>query len=178
MSLREMINLYNLIKKTLQIDGDIAEVGVFKGGSAKIICEVKENKKLHLFDTFKGLPPTNSRYDTLTEGIMHETSLEQVKNYLSGYKNVYFYQGIFPDTAKKLTNTQFSFVNLDVDIYESTKKSLEFFYPRLNKGGIILTHDYNDVLTPGVKIAFNDFFTSKPEQIIELWDTQAMIIKI
>ena len=40
------------VKATRKLSGDIAEVGVYRGGSAMIICEAKGNKKLHLFDTF------------------------------------------------------------------------------------------------------------------------------
>lgn len=44
MSIREMHNLYTLVQKVKKISGDLAEVGVYKGGSARIICEVKGQK--------------------------------------------------------------------------------------------------------------------------------------
>ena len=52
----EAYQIYSAVEKTAKIEGDIAEVGVYKGGSAKLICEAKETKNLHLFDTFNGLP--------------------------------------------------------------------------------------------------------------------------
>jgi O-methyltransferase len=177
MTLREMINIYRLVDKTLELPGDLAEVGVYQGGSAKIICEAKGNKPLHLFDTFEGLPSPDETIDKLVKGDMHNTSLELVKHNLNGYEDVNFYKGYFPDTAGPVKDKSFSFVNLDTDIYESTKSCLEFFYPRMEKQGVLLTHDYNDTRTPGVKKAFDEYFGSKPEYVIELWDTQAMIIK-
>lgn len=72
---------------------------------------------------------------------------------------------------------KFCFVHLDVDLYKSTKDCLEFFYPRMVRGGIILTHDYNYVFK-GVKKAYNEFFANKPEAVIKLADYQALMVKV
>ena len=66
---------------------------------------------------------------------------------------------------------------MDGDIYESTLEGLRFFYPRMNKGGIILSHDYCSLGFPGVKRAFDEFMSDKPEPVIELWDSQALVVK-
>jgi hypothetical protein len=52
----EAFQIFRAVKQTSKINGDIAEVGVYRGGSSKLICEAKGNKRLHLFDTFEGLP--------------------------------------------------------------------------------------------------------------------------
>ena len=52
----EAYYIYMAVKRTQKVPGDIAEVGVYKGGSAKMICSAKGDKHLHLFDTFEGLP--------------------------------------------------------------------------------------------------------------------------
>jgi hypothetical protein len=70
---------------------------------------------------------------------------------------------------------QFSLVNFDVDTYESTKKCLEFFYPRMNPGGVILSHDY--ITAPGVQKAFDEFFVDKPEPVVETAGSQCIVIK-
>jgi len=178
MSLREMLNIYELVGRTTDMKGDLAEVGVYQGGSARLICEAKGNKTLHLFDTWEGLPPVDAEKDLLAEGDMNNTSLDLVKFNLKGYENLHYYKGMFPDTAGPVEDKEFCFVNLDTDLYEGTKACLEFFYPRTVKGGIIITHDYNDTRTPGVKQAFDEFFESKPEFVFAHWDTQAMIVKM
>ena len=48
--------IYSTAKTQEKLDGDMAEVGVFQGGSAKLICEAKGERKFYLFDTFEGLP--------------------------------------------------------------------------------------------------------------------------
>lgn len=125
-----------------------------------MIAEVKGNKKLHLFDTFEGMPEVDSSIDLHKKGDFQDTSIDSVKNYLSNYKDIYFYKGYFPASlaGTNCHTLTFSFVNLDVDIYESTKSCLEFFYSRLNTGGIILSHDYRSISCPGVKKAIDEFF--------------------
>ena len=99
---------------------------------------------------------------------------------MRSYKNVYFYQGIFPETANSIENKNFSFVHLDVDLYKSTLDALEFFYSRVNRGGVILSHDYGSggEGETAIKKAFDEFFTDKPEPIFELTGSQCMIIKL
>lgn len=179
LSIREMWNIYNWVRKTESVFGDIAEVGVYKGGSAKIICEAKKNKNLHLFDTFTGLPE-KSDIDNLNAGDICDDSLADVTKYLAKYENVFYYPGIFPDSAQNdsLKKTKYSFIHLDVDTYNSTKACLEYFYPKMSAGGVIISHDYRCKHLPGVKLAIDEFFADKLEIVIELWDTQALIIKV
>jgi hypothetical protein len=177
MTFREMINLYKALKKTEKLDGDIAEVGVYRGGSAAIFAHFKGERSLNLFDTFEGLPEVNRKKDILQKGQMKDTSEQMVRDLLKDYSNISIYKGIFPDTAVSVKDKKFSLINLDTDLYDSTYSSLDFFYPRMQKGGIIITHDYGDLLAPGVREAFDKFFADKHEPIIELWDTQAMIVK-
>lgn len=128
LSFREMGNLYIYAKKAENLPGDLAEVGVYRGGSAKIISEAKGKKNFHLFDTFAGLPkPDSSQDDLLVKGEMKNTSLKEVKANLKEYSNLYFYKGMFPKTAGPISKRKFSFVHLDVDLYKSTKDCLNFF---------------------------------------------------
>jgi O-methyltransferase len=154
-------------------------VGVYRGGSAKLIASLKGNKRLHLFDTFAGMPSVCADVDKHQAGDFADTSLEAVQRYLSAFSGLIFYKGLFPDSAQSLaaTATRFSLVHLDVDIYESTKAGLAFFYPRVVRGGLILSHDYRSLQCPGVKRAYDEFFADKPEPVIELWKTQCLMIK-
>lgn len=172
----EAYTIFVCAKKSSKILGDIAEVGVYQGGSARIICEVKKNRILHLFDTFEGLPQgTQADSGKLYKG-QYSAGLDSVKKYLKKYKNIYFYKGLFPNTASSVENIRFSFVHLDVDLYRSTLDCLNFFYPRMNKGGIILSHDY--MTLNGVRKAFDKFFKNKPEPVIPISASQGLIAKI
>jgi hypothetical protein len=179
LTVREMWNIHNWVKRTQAVPGDAAEVGVYKGASAKIICEGKGERRLHLFDTFKGLPDTDPTIDHFKKGDMAGDNVEQVRAYLSQYSGLEFYEGIFPDSARQLAEkpVRFSFVHLDVDIYSATLDCLAFFYPRMSRGAALLSHDYRSDDCRGVRKAFDQFFSDKPEPVIELWDTQALVVK-
>ena len=170
--------LYQLANHVRYLNGDFAEVGVYKGGTAKLICEAKGNRELHLFDTFEGLPELGSNDDAIQFKKGFATALlEDTKDYLSQYQKVYFYKGLFPKTATPIKDKTFSFVHLDVDLYQSTHDCIEFFYPRMAKGGIIISHDY--ITAKGVKKAFDEFFSDKPEIIFELLSgEQCLVIKL
>jgi hypothetical protein len=174
----EAFVVYSIAKSQSRLMGEMAEVGVYQGGSAKLICEAKGERKLHLFDTFEGLPRVSEK-DThfgmrfWSDKGFSNTSLGSVSNLLQGYNDVYLYKGKFPETSAPIRNSKFSFVHLDVDLYESTLDCLKFFYPRLIKGGIILTHDYH---TNGVQSAFKEFFQEEHIPIIELNGSQCMIV--
>lgn len=173
----EAYHIYMAVKRTQKVPGDIAEVGVYMGGSAKIICSVKGEKHLHLFDTFEGLPQVDEidMVWPFYEG-KFAASYDHVRDYLKHDKNVSFYKGVFPDTSEPVREKRFSMVNLDVDCYESTKQCLLFFYPRMSPGGIILSHDY--MTAPGVKKAFDDFFETRAEPVLETAGSQCIVVKV
>jgi hypothetical protein len=176
MGVDEAYLLRSAVQQTSKIEGDLAEVGVYRGASAKVIAEVKGDRVLHLFDTFEGLPEPG-RIDSAFHQGQYACGLERVREYLSRYPNVQFHKGCFPqDTGDSVEDRAFSFVHLDVDLYESTRNALRFFYPRVNRGGVIVSHDY--VQFPPVRHAFNEFFSDKPEPVIELSGNQCMVVKV
>lgn len=155
-----------LRQQALQVSslrGEAAEIGVYKGGTAKILARAMPGRTINLFDTFEGMPET-SKFDVPKRreghklGDFSDTSLESVNEYLMGY-NVHFWPGVFPDSARLLSDdTEFVLVHVDVDIYESTRAACEFFWPRLVTGGIMIFDDYNAPRCPGANKAVDEFF--------------------
>lgn len=158
-----------------KIDGAVAEVGVYRGGSARIIATRLPNKTIHLFDTFEGLPEVEDVDARRFSKGQYAVTLDTVKENLKDFANINFYKGLFPQTAQPVSDERFALVNLDVDLYEGTKSSLEFFYSRMNKGGLIVSHDYSTA--EGVRKAIDDFFADKQEVVVELVGSQCVIVK-
>lgn len=172
----EVYQVYITAKNTSKIPGAIAEVGVFEGGSALLINEAKGPRKLYLFDTFSGLPSVVNIDSTQFHKGQFPSDYAAVSRLFTD-TNVLVSKGIFPqETGHLVKDERFSFVHLDVDIYNTTKDCLEFFYPRMSKGGVILSHDYTTA--PGVRKAFDDFFKDKPEIILEPSRSQALVVKL
>ena len=172
----EAFLLYSLARAQRRLGGAMAEVGVYQGSSARILCEAKGACPLHLFDTFAGLPPPAEREAQVLASGQFAAALPAVRTLLEGYPGVHFHAGLFPDSAAPAEDLRFSFVHLDVDLYASTLAGFKFFYPRMLPGGVIVSHDYS--MLPGVMQAMKTFLADKPECLIELPTTQAMLVKL
>jgi O-methyltransferase len=172
----EACQLLACLEATDAIRGDVAELGVAYGASAKLLSmRLPPGKRLALFDTFEGLPDITPSDGTRFSAGQFKSNVDSVRQYV-GTDRVDYYKGLFPSTASPLGDRKFSFVHLDADLYESTLAAFQFFYPRLPAGGIILCHDYPSA--SGVVKAIEDYFGDKPDPVIELTGYQAMIVKL
>lgn len=171
----EAVQLYSLVARTGAIPGLIAEVGAYMGGSAKLMHLADPDRRLVSFDTFEGLPVDDEVKVGICRG-QYKSSYEMVMKYLSEYPKIQLIKGVFPDSASKLLDEKFSLVHLDTDLNVATYQSLEFFYPRVSKCGVIVSHDYQS--NEGVRKAFDDFFRDKVEMVIPIaGTTQCLVIK-
>ncbi len=170
----EACQIMSAIEAVKKIPGDMAELGVASGASAMMISSCSPERTLHLFDTFEGLPKPSGKDSPRFKQHQYAYLLEEVQQYLKGAK-VRFYKGFFPDTAVGISDTRFAFVHLDADLYEATKAGLEWFYPRLNRGGMLICHDID---SPGVSRAFEEFFEDKPEPYFDFIGYQCGFVKM
>ncbi len=171
--------LYRLVKHCSHLEGDFAELGVYKGGGCKLIALTnKLNKTIYGFDTFEGFPELDKNMNpTWRIGQLNDAPYDHVKNFINDV-NVILIKGVFPATVKKVPeNAQFSFIHLDTDLYEGTLAGCEFFYDRITTGGIILVDDYGFLSCPGVKSAVDKFFDDKLEVPVYLPSGQCLVIK-
>jgi O-methyltransferase len=176
---RRCFMLYQYARQARHIPGDGAEVGVYRGGTARLIATTLTGQApVHLFDTFSGMPTVDPTKDLHATGDFHQTSLEFVQAYMADCPNVQFYAGLFPETARVIEQRMFSFVHVDVDIYQSVLACCEFFYPRLTHSGIMIFDDYGMITCPGAKLAVDTFFADKPEYPCYLPTGQAMVVRI
>ena len=171
--------LYQFLQQVKYIGGDVAEVGVYRGRTAKLAALVLENsdKAIYLFDTFEGMPEVDTVKDFYRKGDFADTSLETVKKLMSVHDNVNIYPGFFPDTAGTVEEKKFAFVHIDVDIYRSVLDCCSFFYPRLVPGGVMLFDDPGFADCAGAKLAMDEFFADKEERPIYLATAQVAVIK-
>ena len=172
----ELYLIYSTALAQCKRPGAMAEVGVYRGASAKLICKAKGDKLLRLFDTYEGLPESSKEDRGVHKKNQYACSLEDVQAYVDGFENVHFHKGLFPDSAEGVEEAEYCFCHFDVDLYEGTKACLEYFYPRMIQGGILISHDYS--ILAGVEQAFQEFFADKPEEIIDMPTTQCMVVKL
>ena len=179
LDIKKAFIVYVCAQNAINIEGDYAELGVYKGAGSKLMLEgSKKEKKILLFDTFEGLPESSSEYDShWEEGSLGDVSINDIKEFLKE-DNFEFYPGFFPESTKKIaTDVIFSFVHIDFDLYQSTIDGLEYCYNRMTPSGIFLVDDYGVLACPGVKKAVDDFFKDKPEMVLPNLNGQCVIIK-
>lgn len=170
------------------IAGSTAECGVFRGVGSALICQALlgtySTGETHWgFDSFEGLPEpedrdraTDRQYDWWKKGSL-AVSESETRRYLDPYKPCRIERGWIPTCLQPAKGDRFRFVHIDVDLAQPTTDCLEFFYPRLVPGAVILLDDYGFASCPGARGAVDRFFNEKPEQVIELATGQAFVIK-
>lgn len=135
--------------------GLIAEVGVYKGGSAKLMAQALPEKKIHLFDTFAGVPETEiTPGDTPLD--FTRTSKEAVAELLG--QQAIIHASTFPESTKGMEDARFCLVHVDCDIYKTVKACMAYFYPRMVENGRIVIDDFRHDLHKGVDIAVLEYF--------------------
>lgn len=149
-----------------KIEGDIVECGVWKGGSIMAILKVLKDlnsfdRDIYLYDTFEGMSePTEMdksfKGESATSAYLAKNEfwkrmeslspLEEVENNVRSInypiEKIHFIKGKVEETIPSIIPEKIAILRLDTDWYESTLHELEYLFPRLVKGGIIIIDDY------------------------------------
>lgn len=164
------------------VPGDFAEIGVYRGNSAAVLAHYgrKHGRAVFLFDTFEGFEQRDlTGVDAQKRHEFADTSLDLVQQNV-GDGSVAYVKGYFPDTVTEdVARRRYAVVHLDCDLYAPIKAGLEFFYPRLSAGGLMIIHDYSNPCWDGTKRAVDEFMPLVNERLILMADKSgtAMIRK-
>jgi hypothetical protein len=171
--------LMQLLRLTSNVPGDTAECGVLHGATSYLIASSTEGagKTHHLFDSFQGLSPPDAGDGSLWRGNDLASDAGHAKQLLSRFDNVAFHEGWIPSRFSDVEDRQFSFVHIDVDLYQPTHDSIVFFYSRLSPGAVVVCDDYGFTTCPGATRAFDEFLSDKPEKMLALSDGGGFFIK-
>jgi hypothetical protein len=192
--------LYTSVNYVLDrnIPGDIVECGVWRGGSSLLAALILKSRnisdrKLYLYDTFKGMP-TPTEFDIDKRG---NTGFEMIDKYgddigwcyallddvkaaFSAYDfdfEIHFIEGDVIETLPKTKPETISVLRLDTDWYESTAAEFDILYPRLSTGGVLIIDDYG--CWAGSRKATDDYFAKEPKIILTRIDKEVRLgIKI
>ena len=183
-------NIYKLmftfqcLKQTEKLEGDIIELGTYKGGNtimmAYYLKQIKSKKNIFGCDTFNGIPdPDEFVRNELGQGLFSNTSLDSVSQKVKKFKmddKIDLIQGKFQDSLSKIQDSKFSLIFLDCCIYSAAKFGIEFAYPRLVNDGVMISQCYgvrkpsdnNDLgVSPwGETTAVDEFLKDKIENVM------------
>lgn len=169
------------------LEGDTAECGVARGVGSALICKAlegtyAEHGRHYGFDAFSGLPEP-AEVDRMNSGesawsagdLAHDGKLAE--SAFRQFDHAELRTGWIPDTFAGLEDRHFRFVHIDVDLYQPTYDCIEFFYPRLVPGGVVILDDHGLTTCPGARQAVFDYLKEDSDQVIDLPTGQGLIIK-
>jgi O-methyltransferase len=173
------------------VQGDYVECGVWRGGMSAGIAEVLGNeRRIHLFDSFEGLPPAKEvdgtaaiawQQNITSPGYYDNCSAEESYAHaamkLAGHQQYKTYRGWFESTLPSYDKRPIGILRLDGDWYDSIKTCMENLFPYVVPGGIIILDDY--YTWDGCARAVHDYFsaTHTPSRIYQWRNTIGYIIK-
>jgi len=173
--------LTEMVERTKSLKGAIADCGVYKAASTVgIALYMREHniaRQIYAFDSFEGFPQESIEKDLKLGGVENEdrhlggfsaTTYDDVLTKIRRFRitNITLVSGYFNKSFPSFpSDVRFSFAHIDVNLYDSYRECLGFFYPRMEAGGIILFDEYNDPPWPGCNKAVDEFLADKPEQL-------------
>jgi O-methyltransferase len=165
--------LCRLLEETLALEGDIAECGCFRGLSSQLLLARlrRANRAFtgtgyHVFDSFEGLSEpiaadavtgvsaVDERVRRMCKRGWFAAPLEVVRQGLADCPGVEFHKGWIPQSFESLPERRYRFVHLDLDLHDPTLGALEYFFPRLVAGAVVVCDDYD---WPGERKAVDAF---------------------
>jgi hypothetical protein len=166
-------SLVQLFRKTMPLAGLMAECGCFRGLSSFLLCSTMkladggfDGRGYRIFDSFRGLSapqpedtiegtdPQAKRLRQMTRAGHFAAPIEEVKAALRGFPGIEYFPGWIPAAFPDEPDARYRFVHLDVDVYQPTRDSLEYFYPKVVPGGIMVCDDY---AWPGARKAVEEY---------------------
>ena len=167
------------------LPGAYAEFGVYRGASAFMILSRAapgDGRVLHLFDTFRGIPSTHltrAEHEAGFPGRLSDTSAEEVAGLLRPWRHqVNLVAGDLHETIPGVDTGALSFVHLDLNAASATRAALDYAYPRLVPGGMMVFDDYGWRGYEDQRSVIDTAFADKPETIIALPTGQAIACKL
>ena len=175
--------LWRTLHQALHLEGDLVELGVYRGGTALITATIMREsgdaRPLHLVDGFVGMPGITDGVDRLREGDLGSASADDVRAALAPFPWARVHEGLIPEILGEIDAGRIAWAHIDVDIYAAVRDSLEWVYPRLATGGTIVVDDYAFPSCPGARRAVDEFFAAgRPEQPLCLPTGQCLIVKL
>lgn len=178
--------LWKIVEQVHKIPGDVLEVGVWRGSTSIIMGRqlqtISPGKTLFACDTFEGVAKAAHPFDNYYKGGEHSNTSQQLTARLialQGLNNIQLLKGIFPDdTGHFIADRRFCLCHIDVDAYASGQSVLDWIWPRLNIGGMIIFNDYGFPLTKGITRLFNEQYPKEDGMLIHNLNGNGIIIKI
>lgn len=163
------------------LGGDYAECGVYRGGLARTVMqyigfEKMTDRRFWLLDTFEGIPA-----EQVDGGVIHRhrypDSWDEVSRLFADRPNVRLVRGRVPETLAQVESERFCFLSIDMNAAAPEIAALEFFWPRLVPGGMVVIDDYGWSGHDAQQQGFDDFARRHDRAVLALPTGQGLLVK-
>ncbi|HZZ74233.1 MAG TPA: TylF/MycF/NovP-related O-methyltransferase [Pirellulales bacterium] len=178
--------LAQFAKSVRLLRGSTAECGVLGGVGSAMICRTlehtyRDDETHYGFDSFEGLSEPVA-VDRSPHAWQQKGSLaispQVAQENLADFAFCTLVKGWIPACFEPARHERFRLAHIDLDLYQPTLDSLDFFYSRMNPGGAFVFDDYGHLTCLGVRQAVDEFFADKPERVLESVDGIAYCFKV
>ena len=164
---------------------NFVECGVNDGVTAFIALnelhdKLGSNFKMDLYDSWEAMKAellVGEEID-FNVGAYDDSSIDNPKSNLKKFeKNLIYHKGFIPDTLFEKSPKQpesISYLSIDLNSSQPTLAALNFFLPKLVKGGIIIFDDYGLEHYPDTKNVIDEFFSTKSGVLMKMPTGQAI----
>lgn len=177
--------LWQLVAETTRLHGALIEVGVWRGGTGALIAKKAKlegiRETVYLCDTFTGVVKSGEQDSQYKGGEHRDTSVEIVTGLLTSLAldNTTVLKGMFPEeTANAVSDNAFRFCHVDVDVYRSARDVVEWIWPKLVVGGIVVFDDYGFSSCDGVRMFVDEERGKQDRVVIHNLNGHAIIVKL
>ncbi len=163
------------------LGGDFAECGVYRGGLSRTVMHyigfsTMTDRRYWLLDTFEGIPT-----DQVDAEVLHRhtypDSWAEVSEVFKNQPNARLVRGRIPETLSQVQTDRVCFVSIDMNVAAPERAAVEFFWPRLVPGGIVLIDDYGWSGHEAQRQAFDEFARRYGRTVLALPTGQGLLIK-
>lgn len=176
--------LWQLVAEAAKVPGALLEVGVWRGGTGALIARraaaLGIADTVYLADTFTGVVKAGEKDSQYRGGEHADTSEAIASDLLKKLElpNAKILKGIFPDdTADRVQESAIRFCHIDVDVYQSAKDILDWVWPRLSLGGIVVFDDYGFATCQGITRLVDEQRGRADRAVVHNLNGHAVVIK-
>lgn len=166
--------LRQLAEQQSHLNENFAECGVYAGMSMYFVEDLCTKRFIGI-DSFEGVSEPGEFDTDYFKKVKLDIPIDRANLILKGMRSPELYKGWVPEIFKEIDEMKYSYVHIDVDLYEPTKESIDYFWPKMVYGGVLICDDYGSYKTIGARKAMDDFFGKK--NILELPTGQGIIWK-
>jgi O-methyltransferase len=172
------------VQETATIEGDLVELGVFRGHTTLFVTEYLEfhtsPKTWWLYDTFEGVPADqlDPGWERLNDEVYAgKFSYEEVRERFAAFPNIEVIKGRVPEVLAERSPERISFMHIDLNNATAEIAALDMLFDRLSPGGMIVFDDYGWANARAQYEAEKRWFASRSQQILLLPTGQGLFVK-